>query len=272
MKILTIAREMGAIDYDYETVICKKLGVRLVHKEELEEHFKSLGANTSIMHRLDERKPRVVDSFFSRADVYFETLRTAVLHEVAKDNVAIIGRGANFIVHEIINCTRLRFIAPMEVRVARVAEKQNCSKEQATAIVKKSDRERIGFCNYYYDKDWRDPEGYDLTINTAEIPFEKFLENAEQIMQLKTPLPNQEQKIKDALLCQSVKYSLSIAEHLDIRFLQVICDNGNITLRGAVSSPGVAMRAVDIARKTDGVTEVQNQLNVILQNIPRRFE
>ncbi len=32
MKVLTIARELGAIDYDYETVLCHELGVRLVHK------------------------------------------------------------------------------------------------------------------------------------------------------------------------------------------------------------------------------------------------
>lgn len=272
MKVLTIARELGAIDYDYETVLCHELGVRLVHKDVLESHFKDLGAGSSLMNRLDERKPGMVDSFFSRADIYFETLRTAILHEVAKGDVAIIGRGANFIVHDIVNCIRLHFIAPLEIRVERIAQKRHCSKEHALACIKKSDRERIGFCNYYYGKDWRDAEGYDITINTAEIAFEDFLKTAPEIVRLKPPLADQKQRLKNAILTQSIRYALCITAHLDIRFLEVICDDGEVIIRGAVPSLGVSQRAENIVKQIPGVTSVKNQLNVVLKNIPKRFE
>ena len=272
MKILTIAREMGAIDYDYETALCHTLGIRLVHREVLESHFKELGANSSLMNRLDERKPGMMDSFFSRADVYYETLRTAIFNEIAKGDVAIVGRGANFILHDIINCIRLYFIAPLEIRVERIARKQNISKDQALACIKKSDRERIGFCNYYYGKDWRDAEGYDITINTAEIAFEDFQKIALQTVELKQPHSDHEQKLKNAMLTQTIRYALCITEHLDIRFLEVICDNGHVIIRGAVPSVGVSQRAENIVKQMTGVISVQNQLNIVLKNIPQRFE
>ena len=74
------------------------------------------------------------------------------------------------------------------------------------------------------------------------------------------------------MLTQTIRYALCITEHLDIRFLEVICDDGHVIIRGAVPSVGVSQRGENIVKQITGVISVQNQLNIVLKNIPKRFE
>lgn len=268
MRIVTIAREMGALDPTQATAVCQAFGLRAVHRDVLEKHFQTLGTDTELMQRYDERKPRMLESFLGRPDAYGETLRTAILHEAIQGDVAIIGRGANFLLGGMVECLRLRFIAPPELRAKRIAEQLKCTKEQALDAIRKSDRERVGFCYYFYDRNWQDADAYDLTVNTAEINVSDLSEMFRKLSELKEVSPQSECRLRDNALKQYIRFTLLISENMEIPFLEIKCDNGNVVLSGTVAANGMPERVTGIVQKLDGVHSLKNQLRVAPTNIP----
>lgn len=272
MQTITIAREMGAIDLRSEEELCKAVGLRFIHKSILEQRFEKLGMDVKFMRRYDERKPGVVASFLSGPDVYWETLRTAILQEAAEGSVAIVGRGANFLLEDLIHCLRLRFVAPLDFRVERVAAETGMTRKQAKECVQKCDQERKGFCLYYYGRKWQDPSEYDLTINTAELNLPELTEVVKRLLAWKKQFPDAERNLKNALLAQSIRYAINVEQGLSVSFLKIECDDGAVSISGAVSSRGISDRVQELVEKIDGVRSVENNLEVVLHDIPMRLQ
>ncbi len=272
MQTITIAREMGAIDLRSEEELCKAVNLRLIHKSILEQHFEKLGIDVEFMRRYDERKPGIVASFLRGTDIYWETLRTAILQEAAEGSVAIVGRGANFLLENLIHCLRLRFVAPLNIRVERVAAETGMTRKQAKECVQKCDQERKGFCLYYYGRKWQDPAGYDLTINTENLNLPDLIEVVKRLLASQKQFPDAERNLKNALLAQSIRYLINVDRKLIVSFLKVECDDGDVVISGTVSSKGISERVQKEVEKMDGVRHVENRLEVVQQDIPMRLQ
>lgn len=268
MRIVTIAREMGAIHSAQETALCRAIGLRDVHRDTLEKRFRMLGTDPEHIDRFDERKPRLMDSFLGRPNIYWETLQTAILQEAQQGDVALVGRGANFLLSDIVRCFRIRFVAPPEVRAERVARRLNCSQEQALDCIRKSDRERIGFCYYFYGKKWQDANAYDLTVNTAEISLSTLEEVLPKFLERSEVTAQEEAKLRDSVLQQFIRYTLLVKEKLEFPFLDVKCEDGNVTVHGAVFSQEAHDKIESIIPKIEGVRSLKNQLRLMQNNIP----
>jgi cytidylate kinase len=67
-------------------------------------------------------------------------------------------------------------VAPVEVRVKRVASAGKLSLEAARAAVETSDRERAELVRRHFGHDLRDPLNHDMTINTAELSIDAATE------------------------------------------------------------------------------------------------
>ncbi len=272
MRIITMARELGALEPEQEEELCRVLKVRPVGRARLETRFRKLGLGTELSRRLDERKPGVTDTLFSRTELYFETLRLAILEEAVQTPVALIGRGANFLLEELTGCLRLRFVAPLRLRIERIARLRGCGSEEAAGMVRKNDRERQGFCGYYYRKNWSDPAAYDLVLNTGELDWTGLTAFLSRLSVLRPDLDSREdRKLQDALLEQRVRYTLRIVERLNIQFLEVVCTEGEVELRGCVPSQSMAQRIERLVRALDGVKTLRNRLTVVLAEPPHRL-
>jgi cytidylate kinase len=272
MSIVTIAREMGALSKTQEQMLCRDLGLRCVDRSILEQHFLKRGTDQKLMGRFDERKPNFFDKLQSAVDVYALTLKLAVLTEAAGGNAALIGRGANFLLHDLICCLRLRFTAPLELRVKRVMEEQNCTADAAAKAIATSDQGRIGFCRHHYGKDWRDPAMYDLVINTEKIGMETVTELLRSWTVAAEWQSEDADKLRDELTAQRVRCVLFDAANLLVQFPAVSCAGGWITVHGSVSSDAEAERVRNVIAEVEGVTGVTDVLDRIQPEIPRRFE
>lgn len=268
MRIVTIARELGALTSTQEVALCQAIGLRMVARKVLESRFLALGTDTELMQRYDERKPRMLESLLGRPDAYSQTLRTTILYEAMQGDVAIIGRGANFLLGGMVECLRLRFIAPLETRAERVTEQLQCTREQALDTIRKSDRERIGFCYYFYNKNWQDADSYDLTVNTAEINVTDLAETLQKLSALKGVSSQGKSHLLDNALSQRISFALLITENMEIHCLEIQCSNGNVVLSGIVAADGMPERVTEIVQKLDGVRSLKNQLQIAPANIP----
>ena len=86
-------------------------------------------------------------------------------------NAIIVGRGANFILPPE-SRFRVRIIAPLEMRVNRVAETYGVDKKEAKRRVLRTESDRRAFVRKYFHSDIRDPANYDMILNTGTLAVE----------------------------------------------------------------------------------------------------
>jgi cytidylate kinase len=104
----------------------------------------------------------------------------AHLHQILltlghQGNVVIVGRGAEYVLPSQFGL-RVRLVAPVDVRVRRIASEEDSSLKAARVEVEKSDRERRALARRHFHQDVGNPLNQDLTVNTAELTVEAATE------------------------------------------------------------------------------------------------
>ena len=85
--------------------------------------------------------------------VYLATFNT-IRHIADQGPCVIIGRCADYALADYPNHLSLFISAPLEVRIQRVAQRQNLTPEKARQLILKTDKRRASYYEYYSSKKW----------------------------------------------------------------------------------------------------------------------
>ena len=103
---------------------------------------------------------------------YVSTI-TGVIEALAEGgNVVLLGRGSPVILRDRPGSLHVLTMAPSDLRVQRVARREEISPEEARRRVHESDRGRGAFHRKFFKVDPDDPSLYDLVIHTRRLSFE----------------------------------------------------------------------------------------------------
>jgi cytidylate kinase len=105
-------------------------------------------------------------------ETYLATLSGIVSDLAAQGNVLIIGRGSQVILKDCPGALHVLLVAPLDQRVAFIAEREALSKEAATKRVHDGDRGRAAFHHKFFKVDVDNPALYHLTLNTGRLSIE----------------------------------------------------------------------------------------------------
>ena len=61
----------------------------------------------------------------------------------------------------------------MDDRIARIMKKNNLSADEAAEQLRKTDKARADYYNYYTFKKWGDPSSYDVLLNSSRLGGEE---------------------------------------------------------------------------------------------------
>ena len=67
----------------------------------------------------------------------------------------------------------------------RIVEKGICSKEEASKMVKRMDRERRDYYRYYTGKEWSSIENYDILLNTEKLGIDGTIQAIKNYIELR---------------------------------------------------------------------------------------
>lgn len=180
---LLISREKGAGGSAVGRLAGKCLGWQVFDNEIVDAIAQKANVRRELIESLDERDRAMIHDAveewldpksFGKAG-YLAHLREILLTLGHQGNVVIVGRGAPYALPGQFGL-RVRMVAPVEVRVRRVANHKNMSLDRARDAIKKSDRERARLAFKEYRRAVTDPLNYDVTINTAELTAEDATE------------------------------------------------------------------------------------------------
>jgi cytidylate kinase len=113
-----------------------------------------------------EEEPEISD------DLYLKTMTTIITELAAGGKIVLLGRGSQMILKDMPNALHVLCIAPQKMRAYRLAERDGMGMDEAMRRTHASDRGRCGFYKKFWRVDVEDPRLYDLTIDTARLPFE----------------------------------------------------------------------------------------------------
>ncbi len=239
MAILTVSREYGSGGTEIGKAVAASLGYEYIDRDRILEDLKAAGPKwEEWAEELDEHCPTV----WERNDWSFRgfaaLIQAEVLGHALKDRVVLMGRGGNFLLEGIPSAYRIRVVAPLDARVARVANQDQVNRETARWLIEKTDRERACFIQSIFGRPWDDPEAYDAV-------FEARGEFAEDIVQAVVGALSERDKlnteeVKRALRMRAAAARLKAGIATNTRFfvpiLDVTVEAGSLVLRGVVHS------------------------------------
>ncbi len=85
----------------------------------------------------------------------------------ARDRALFLGQGSQILLRDRPLTLHVQVVAPLELRVARVAEREHLSRPAALRRVRLSDAARGDYLARYHAANWLDPLLYHLVINTG---------------------------------------------------------------------------------------------------------
>lgn len=181
--VITISREPGSGGSEIARRLAKDLNMDLIGAQIIQKIAESADISTRIIQSLDERE-------VTRRDIWLESLfekrhlwhdeylfhLTKVIGTMGRQgNFIIVGRGAQYILPPE-ETFRLRFIAPMEFKIANVMRDFGSSHDDAKKYIIKTESDRLAYLRKHFNADWTDPSHYDMVINTGKLGIDVTVE------------------------------------------------------------------------------------------------
>ena len=194
--IITISREFCSGGQRVAAKLSADLGVKMYDEDLLSKASEESGISKELFESHDEKPTNsflyslVMDtySFNYAGNAYsdmpinqqiflaqFETIKKIA----AKESCVILGRCADYALEEMEECTTVFLCAEYEDRLAFAADHFGLTTHQAKERIKKEDKSRSSYYNFYTDKKWGSASGYDLCLNTSALGIDGTAEMIE---------------------------------------------------------------------------------------------
>ena len=184
--IITIARQYGSGGADTGKKLAEDLGISFYDKNILRMNSDESGIKESYFHLADEKAgnrllykiintltpEKGAPSFGSdliSADNLFRFQSEVIRKLAAEESCVIIGRCADYALADDPNHLSIFIHAPMDVRIQRVAKRQNLTPEKARQLILKTDKRRASYYEYYSSQKWGAVDTYDFCIDSSYL-------------------------------------------------------------------------------------------------------
>ncbi len=188
-KIITITRQYGSGGREIGEQLAKNLGIEFYDNKLLELASESSGIHKNHFEENDEKRTNsflyLLSTTYGQGGVPFDdTLFFAQLNtiqKVASEHACVImGRCSDYALRDFKDVLNIFITAPFDVRVKRAIEVYGIEEKHAENYVKRIDKQRISYYNYYTDKRWGQPQNYQLCLDSSVLGVDgsvKFIED-----------------------------------------------------------------------------------------------
>lgn len=169
MAVITISRQLGSLGCEVAQAVADTLGYRLVWREVIHQAAQQADAPEVALEVIDELGLLGISSSLKARKAYFAAIHSLLHDWAAVGNIVIVGRAGQVILRDHPSAFHVQVIAPLEVRVKRLAEEKQISPDASRAQIEASDRQRRSYLRRFYHVRWNDPGLYDLVLNTGRV-------------------------------------------------------------------------------------------------------
>lgn len=190
-RIITIGRQFGSGGREIGQKLAKALDIAYYDKELLLVAAKESGLSTHFLESQDEKRmssllfslvmgqPNMVLSSFGGTTVEMlasQAQRDAVLRVAEEGSCVIVGRAADYILEGRPGLVKVFITADESCRIARVAARDQLSEKDAGDKIRRMDRSRKSYYDFYTSRQWGEAANYDLCLNATRLGIDGAVE------------------------------------------------------------------------------------------------
>ena len=200
--IITIARQFGSGGHEIGRRLAEYLGIPCYDKELLTHAAEESGLSEEVLAYFDEKPTSSLlytlsTGAYSLSDSglmnysmpvnqqVFQAQFDAIRSLSEKGACVIVGRCADYVLQKYPYLVRVFIHADLDKRVARVAEHEGLTLQEAKTRVNRSDKKHANYYNFYSGKKWGNAGYYDLCINTGSVSYQNAVELIAQLAEMK---------------------------------------------------------------------------------------
>lgn len=173
-KIITFAREYGSGGSLIAQKVAEKLSLVYYDNQIIDWAAEELGFDIETIRKASqERSSSFIYTMSSNSfqlplnDQVFATQSKIIRHLAREDKECIIVNGcADYILEDFDDVLTVFVHAPLESRVKRVVEVYGEEHDDPVKHVKKMDKRRCNYYNYYTTKKWGQLKNFDVVLNS----------------------------------------------------------------------------------------------------------
>lgn len=200
--IITIGRQFGSGGRYVGRLLAEKLGIPFYDKELLSEAAKQSGICEEIFEEHDEKPTRSLlfslvtgmqhhvgtGSFYMDMPLnhrIFLAQFDAIRKLAEEGPCVIVGRCADYVLRENPDALSVFIKADMQSKIDRAVKYYYVEPEKAEERIRKADKQRASYYNYYATATWGDVENYDLVVDTGILGVEGAVELIAKFIELR---------------------------------------------------------------------------------------
>ncbi|MCH5194856.1 MAG: cytidylate kinase-like family protein [Oscillospiraceae bacterium] len=179
-KIITIGRQFGSGGRDIGKLVAEKLGFAFYDRDLISIAAEKSGMSKAVLTEADEKaaSPWVYaaigqsgqTNFLPTNDTLFAVQSQIILDIAKTENAVIVGRCADYILREApVELLNVYLYASDAARVKRVSERLGITEQQALQKMKRHDKQRKLYYDFYTDRKWAAHVNYHLTLDSEKF-------------------------------------------------------------------------------------------------------
>lgn len=199
--IITIGRQYGSGGRAVAKKLAEVMNIAFYDKELLAEASKESGICQEVMENYDEKQEKrsflSMMGFQARMDPAGMYLEMPMNHRIFlaqfdairkiadKGPCVIVGRCADYVLRDHENVLNVFIKASMEERIKRITMLYDMDQMKAEETIRKADKQRATYYNYYATGTWGDVTNYHLCLDTGVMGIDGAVELIRSAVELR---------------------------------------------------------------------------------------
>ena len=200
--VITIGRQFGSAGREIGQKVAAYFGIKCYDKELLSRAAKESGFCEEMLENHDERPTSsflynlVMDTYsFGYNASHFVDMPIShkvflaqfdAIKKIASEGPCIIvGRCADYALEDNPELLSVFIHADMDARIRRIARDFDLTDAKAKDMIRKTDKQRSSYYNYYTNKRWGDANSYQFCLDSSKLGIEGTVEAILKLIEIK---------------------------------------------------------------------------------------
>ena len=177
--VITLAREYGSGGRYIGKLVAEKLGIKLYDNQFILQVAKETGLSAEYIEDNEQKRELFANLnngyYFglNNSDELFIKESELIKKTAEQSSCVIVGRCADFILKDNKDVIKVFVYSNMEDKVKRATDIYGLDKNKAEKEINRINKLRANHYKYYTEKEWKNPENYDICINSDGLGVEK---------------------------------------------------------------------------------------------------
>lgn len=179
--VIALGREFGSGGHIVAQKLAQHYDIPLYSKELLSELAKDGNYSREVLERFDEKPMNIAFIPVSMGGMTVSMEQDIAIKQFNflqkkanedKESFVVVGRCAEEILADNPNLVSVFILGDKEAKMKRVMERERLDEKAALAKMKKVDKMRKTYHNFYCENKWGDSRSYDICIKTGNVDLD----------------------------------------------------------------------------------------------------